>query len=124
MTCRVVENAIVCDGQSGGWRVGTASCPFCCLQDREVRVLFVWIFGGYGGRDHICGECGQKWASEDERLHKMTDEKREENKARVAATPDPTCWDCHDTGDLYPTAAPDTFCKCAAGIAAAAELAE
>jgi hypothetical protein len=102
MTCHVGENIIVCDGQSGGWRVTQAKCPWCCVpSDEPVRCLCVLIFCGYGGMDYLCGACGQEWSSDDDtRLWKTTDAQREENRARVASVHDPKCWQCHDTGDV------------------------
>lgn len=123
MTCRVGQGVVICDGQSGGWRVGHGLCPWCCVRgDVPVRLLYVWIYGGYGGRDCICGSCGFAWSEDDEWRSRMKDdhdsEEREANIAKVAAVPDPACWDCHDTGDCgqpgfdEPDANP---CACAAG---------
>lgn len=121
MTCHIGEGVILCDGQSG-WRVGFRSCPWCCLEGRQTRVLITDIFGGWCGQDIICGECGQKWSTDEGGMHKMTEEKREENKARVASMPDPKCWDCHDTGEAgygsgVPLTDPDDRerCACEAG---------
>ena len=102
VTCHFGDGIVVCDGQSGGWRVTHVLCPWCCVQGAEpVRALSVLIFGGYGGSDYICGSCGQNWASADEvYLRKVTNEERETNIAKVAARADPKCWDCHDTGDV------------------------
>lgn len=103
MTCHVGDGIVICDGRSGGWRVGRVWCPWCCVKDETVRGLTVLIFGGYGGFDAICGSCGFAWACDDEWLPRMNphdQEKREENIALVAATPDPKCWKCHDTGDV------------------------
>lgn len=118
MTCHIGPNIIVCDGVSGGWRIAQGHCPWCCLGERTTRALYAWIFGGYAGRDWICGECGQKWSDEGG-AWKVTEEQREQNIARVAATPDPNCWDCHDTGDKgAPWAMPDSdVCECQAGQA-------
>ena len=109
MTCHVGQNIVVCDGQSGGWRVGYLVCPWCCIES-TTRCLYVWIFGGYGGLDAICGKCGQKWSSE-ATLRNLNNEEREKNIARVGSVADPKCWECHDTGSLYPLAGPDTRCE-------------
>lgn len=121
MTCRMGKvgdaTMIVCDVRSGGWRVGSALRPWCCVEgDPPVRVLWVWIFGGYGGQDYICGYCGQYWSDDGEVWRRtMAEEEREANKAKVAAVPDPKCWKCHDTGDqAMPLAEEPEPCECGA----------
>lgn len=113
MTCHIGENIIICDGQSG-WRVEPAlQCPWC---DERRRCLRTWIHGGYSGFDAICGTCGSYWSWCDEiSFRKLTDNERDENIARVAARPDPKCWDCHDTGDTGgPMDVEDSPCSCGA----------
>jgi len=104
VTCRVGENIVLCDGKSGGWRVARLWCPWCSLYgDPPRRGLSVPIYGGYGGMDCICGDCGFAWSAADEwwtRMDPQDNEERVENIALVAGTPDPGCWKCHDTGDL------------------------
>lgn len=119
MTCIQAGSAIVCTG-TGRWRVGRAACPWCWLKGDELRRSLVTpVFGGWCGHDLICGNCGQSWSSDDDRLRKLTDAQRDENIGRVAAVPDPKCWACHDTGDkgdpgnpLLEEADP---CSCGAG---------
>lgn len=114
MTCHYGEGIIVCDGLSG-WRVEPDKlCPWC----RELRrCLGSPVFSGWCGYDYICGTCGSYWSEEDGvRLRKLTEDERDENIARVAAQPDPKCWDCHDTGDRgSPLDEPDAYpCLCGA----------
>jgi hypothetical protein len=115
VTCRQVENAIICDGVSG-WRVEPAKrCPWC-LETR--RCLGTPIFSGYGGHDYICGTCGSYWSEDDYvSYRKLTNDQRDANIARVAGRADPKCWDCHDTGDAGTFLdEPDSHpCKCGAG---------
>lgn len=114
MTCRHVDlggghSAVVCDGCSGGWRVTSARCPWCCVKDEAVRCLSVLIYGDYEGSDYVCGKCGYAWIQDDyawsqdddvyPRVDPQDNEARQKNIALVASTPDPKCWDCHDTGD-------------------------
>lgn len=98
MTCHIGENIVVCDGFSGGWRVRLDGwCQWCLEKRRMVQVL---IYGGYCGMDIICGTCGSYGSVDDGvQWRKLTEDERDENIARVAATPDPKCWKCHDTGD-------------------------
>lgn len=101
MTCRIGENVIICDGQSG-WRVyPDLQCPWCLERRRCIGTA---IFGGWCGFDYICGTCGTKWSTDDDRPisevgKRISNEQREQNIARVAALADPKCWDCHDSGD-------------------------
>lgn len=98
MTCHISENVIVCNGQNG-WRVEPfAYCPWCMERRRCLTTL---IFSGWCGSDYICGTCGSRWSDDGGIwMPKISEEAREENIARVAAMPDPKCWDCHDTGDI------------------------
>lgn len=122
MTCRIATlgsgvTAIVCDGRTGGWRVDFALCPWCCVKgDKPVRVLSVLIYSGYGGSDFICGTCGQAWSDDGECWYrKMSEDDRDANIAKVAAVPDPKCWDCHDTGErAHPLAEESDPCHCGA----------
>jgi hypothetical protein len=115
VTCHVGEGSVVCTGR-GAWDVGHVRCPWCCLRgDEPVRVLFTEVFGGWCGRDYICGNCGQAWSSDADRLTNVPDEEREANKARVAAVPDPACFRCQDRGEIWsPIAEEPEACGCAA----------
>lgn len=123
MTCQVGQGFAICDGQSGGWRVTLAYCPWC---KEHRRCLSVAIFGGWCGHDFKCGTCGYHWGSDDEGWRKLTEEERDKNIAAVAARPDPDCWECHDTGDTTDPGNPIDEpilrpCACAAGQRRAAE---
>ncbi|HEX6038883.1 hypothetical protein [Longimicrobium sp.] len=86
-----------------------------CLEKR--RCIETPIFSGYCGYDVICGTCGSEWNTDDGRFRKIDNDERDANIARVAAMPDPKCWECHDTGDTgEPMDEPGTHpCKCGAG---------
>lgn len=114
MTCHIGGGIIVCTG-TGSWRVNNITCPWC----KEVRrCLETPVFGGWEGGDYICGTCGQYWSSEGE-LRNIPDDVRQGYIARVAATPDPQCWKCHDSGDTVSPFDPITEdpdpCSCSAG---------
>lgn len=97
MTCHIGHNVIVCTS-TGKWKVDpSVPCPWC-LEDRWC--LYAEVYGGWCGRDYICGTCGTYWSSDSESICKHSEEEREENIAQVASVPDPKCWDCHDTSWL------------------------
>lgn len=85
---------IVCSG-TGPWRVAHVNCPWC----KELRrCLTSLVFSGWCGSDYKCGTCGTFWSSEQDGPLKTSEPDREKNIALVASVPDPTCWDCHDSG--------------------------
>lgn len=108
--------AIVCG--PGPWRVALdVPCPWC---KEKRRCLTAEVFGGWCGNDYKCGTCGTYWSSEGDTL-KTTEADRADNIARVAATPDPKCWDCHDSGWTSENPIDEGHpCACAAGVALAA----
>lgn len=118
MTCHTDKDGNVlvsiCDGHGDGWRVAREKPCQWCLEKR--RCLYAYVFGGWCGTDWVCGTCGSEWTEEDYLYwKKVTEEQRDENVARVAAHPDPKCWDCHDTGDAgLPFHDDTTPCKCEA----------
>jgi hypothetical protein len=109
MTCTVYRSdsgasvVVVCNGRSHGWRIRYGCCPWCAPDPTwgQRRVAYVSIYGGDGGEDCICGECGSEWSSYDGDVTfgKLDLDERDDNIALVASIPDPKCWDCHDTGD-------------------------
>lgn len=121
MTCTQGDGFVICDGH-GGWYVHpNIYCPTC---KRKTRCIGTMIFGGWCGTDYICGECGSKWSSDSEEPfpESYDESKAKKNMDKVAATKDPTCWGCRDTGDRnwnVPAIDPDTesdHCQCPAGV--------
>lgn len=128
MTCHIGEGVTICTGRNGSF-VAFAACPCCCLRgDPPVRCLDTPIFSGWCGSDMVCGNCGQEWSTDDDRPMRNTPiEQRDANIALVAATPDPKCWDCHDTGDTnyrHPGVTEPQACSCVAAQPAPGEKGE
>jgi hypothetical protein len=86
--CYQIGNAIVCDGRGKTTR-RHAPCPWCCVAVEGVYpkpwplMLITEIHSGYCAPDYVCGRCGQDGNYEEEKLRRVPDARREENKKRV-----------------------------------------
>jgi hypothetical protein len=88
MTCHPIVAAA---GRVIGWtcepggytHLVMARCPWCCLGTDEAVHAFREVHGGYSSPDMLCGQCGQAWTADDDRLRRMAEEEREANIAKV-----------------------------------------
>ena len=121
MTCISSDGLTIC--MAGPWRVvrGGLACPFCSTSDADkTRHISAPVHSGWSGYDYICGRCGLYSNSEEYDARPMEGRRlkeAEENIARVAAMPDPACWECGDLGYTENPIEGPRPCGCEAGRA-------